>query len=169
MTARQRSLLLGLLQVGLVLSLGGKLLLDRARLPKGWARVMAYDPDLPIRGRYVRLQLVVPPGDSAAASLLKTTGWPRLEVVADRVVTGIGPSDAGQAVYFAEVRGDSLLVLREPVAFFIPERARDPSVRPTGETLWAEVTVPRRGPPRPIRLGVSHGEGPITPLVVGAE
>jgi hypothetical protein len=30
----------------------------------------------------------------------------------------------------------------------------DPSIRAPGEELWVEVTLPRRGPPRPIRLGV---------------
>ena len=44
--------------------------------------------------------------------------------------------------------------LAEPVAFFIPEHVPDPSRRPAGEELWAEVTIPRSGPPRPIRLGV---------------
>ncbi|MCZ6514734.1 MAG: hypothetical protein O6850_02600 [Acidobacteria bacterium] len=29
--------------------------------------------------------------------------------------------------------------------------------------LWAEVTLPRQGPPRPIRLGVKK-EGLLTPL-----
>lgn len=29
--------------------------------------------------------------------------------------------------------------------------------------LWAEVTLPRKGPPRPIRLGVKKG-GLLTPL-----
>jgi hypothetical protein len=50
----------------------------------------------------------------------------------------------------------------EPVVpFFIPEHARDPSRRAPGESLWVEVTLPERGPPRPIRLGVRRGDGPI--------
>ena len=50
------------------------------------------------------------------------------------------------------------------VPFFIPEHVPDPSVRAPGETLWAEVTLPERGPPRPIRVGVRRGDGPIEPL-----
>jgi hypothetical protein len=46
--------------------------------------------------------------------------------------------------------------LEEPVPFFIPETIPDPSRRPAGEELWAEVTVPRKGPLRPIRLGVKR-------------
>jgi hypothetical protein len=53
--------------------------------------------------------------------------------------------------------------LAEAVAFFIPEHVPDPSRRAPGEELWAEVTVPRSGPPRPIRLGVMK-EGRLTPL-----
>lgn len=56
------------------------------------------------------------------------------------------------------------LFLSEPVAFFIPEHVPDPSRRPPGEALWVEVTLPRKGPPRPIRLGVSKHGGAITPL-----
>jgi hypothetical protein len=53
--------------------------------------------------------------------------------------------------------------LSQPVAVFIPEHLLDPSFRPAGEELWAEVTLPRRGPPRPIRLGVMR-DGRLTPL-----
>src|SRR2546426_5931075 len=42
------------------MSLGAKLLIDRARLPRAWVHVVPFDPDLPLRGRYVRLALEVP-------------------------------------------------------------------------------------------------------------
>ena len=51
----------------------------------------------------------------------------------------------------------------EPVAFFIPEHIPDPSRRPAGEELWVEVTVPRSGPPRPIRLAAVKN-GVFSPL-----
>ena len=54
--------------------------------------------------------------------------------------------------------------LSPPVLFFIPEHVPDPSQRKPGEELWAEVTVPPKGPPRPLRLGVRRGSGPIVPL-----
>ena len=53
--------------------------------------------------------------------------------------------------------------LREPLAYFIPEHVPDPSARPVGEELWVEVTLPRKGPLRPIRLGVKKN-GVLTPL-----
>jgi hypothetical protein len=57
-------------------------------------------------------------------------------------------------------------VLVEPVAFFITEHIPDPSRRQEGEELWVEVTIPKKGPPRPIRLGVKKGDGPIVPLAI---
>lgn len=50
-----------------------------------------------------------------------------------------------------------------PVAFFIPENVPDPSRRASGEELWVEVSVPPKGLPRPIRLGVKK-DGVLTPL-----
>jgi hypothetical protein len=64
---------------------------------------------------------------------------------------------------FIDRRGEKLAVLAEPVAFFIPEHIPDPS-RLQGEELWAEVTIPKKGLPRPIRLGVKKGTDPIIPL-----
>jgi hypothetical protein len=53
--------------------------------------------------------------------------------------------------------------IAEPVAFFISEHVPDPSRRPPGEEVWVEVSVPRRGEPRPIRLAVKK-DGVLTPL-----
>jgi hypothetical protein len=50
------------------------------------------------------------------------------------------------------------------LAYFIPEHVPDPSLRPPGEELWVEVTIPRHGPPRPIRLAVKK-DGKLTALV----
>ena len=53
-------------------------------------------------------------------------------------------------------------VLSMPVAFFLPEHVDDPTLLPPGTQLWAEVTVPETGPPRPIRLALRReGEGDI--------
>lgn len=58
---------------------------------------------------------------------------------------------------------DGVTVLDQPLAFFIPERVPDPSIRQPGGELWVEVTLPKAGAPRPIRLGVKK-DGVITPL-----
>src|SRR6201988_1296779 len=39
-------------------------------------------------------------------------------------------------------RGAPVTALMDPVAFFLPEHAMDPSVRNAGEESWMEVTVP---------------------------
>ncbi|HEU5039258.1 MAG TPA: hypothetical protein VFT84_00455 [Gemmatimonadales bacterium] len=164
MTPRQAGLALALAHTALVASLGAKLLADRARLPHGWARTLPFDPDLPIRGRYVRLRLEIPL-DSAPADVgqwdLRSV---RLRVENDRLVgtlDTVSPTMARFDSVNGEVRGS----LAAPVAFFIPEHIPDPSVRAAGEELWAEVTVTRRGPPRPIRLAIRR-DGALTPLEI---
>src|ERR1700687_3281180 len=52
-----KALLLGIVQLALVASLGGKLLADRATRPRFCLKTAPVDPDLPIRGRYVRLRV----------------------------------------------------------------------------------------------------------------
>src|SRR5215470_16372770 len=53
-------MLVGALQVLLVCTLGTKLLYDRATRPHVWVRVATYDPELPIRGRYLAFNVQVP-------------------------------------------------------------------------------------------------------------
>jgi hypothetical protein len=52
----------------------------------------------------------------------------------------------------------------EPVLYFLPQNKPDPTRRPAGEQLWAELTVPKKGPLRPIRLGVKRDGGTIQPI-----
>ena len=114
-----KGILLAGLHLAIVAALGGKLLLDRATRPRLWLKAMPVDPDLPIRGRYVQLQVELP-----------------------------GTPPSGQLL-----------------AYFIPEHVLDPSLRPPGEELWVEVTLPRRGPPRPIRLAVKKdGKLAVLPI-----
>jgi hypothetical protein len=58
---------------------------------------------------------------------------------------------------------DGRFVLAEPIAFFISEKAADPSVRKPGEELWVEVSVPPKGAPRPVGIGVRK-DGALTPF-----
>lgn len=167
-----KCLVIAVVHVGLVASLGAKLLYDRATRPRVWALAAPYDPNLPIRGRYVSLQLVVEP-----RGILETKPGPAwqppqsviLRVEGDRLVAeaeplerGFDPSDLH--VRFIQRQDQKLAVLDQPVAFFITEHIPDPSRRAAGEELWVEVTIPRKGPPRPIRLGVKKGDGLIEPM-----
>src|SRR5215468_4366732 len=54
-----KGLLVGLLQLMIVGSLAAKFAHDRATRPRVWVKVEYYDPDLPIRGRYAALQVVL--------------------------------------------------------------------------------------------------------------
>jgi hypothetical protein len=148
--ASRRGLTLLLLQLLLAALVLGRFALDRATLPRVWARTVPYDPSDPLRGRYVRLWLdavdrraspdSVPGVEFAVESgelvVRQASGWRGFRL--------LQPTPAG-------ARG---VVAGEPLAYFIPEHASDPSQLQPGQTLWVEVTVPDRGLPRPIRVEV---------------
>jgi hypothetical protein len=151
-----RGIAVAVLQCLIVLSLAGKYAIDRERLPRVWAKALPVDPNLPIRGRYVSLRLALDLTEGGS----ETHGGPvRLSAQNGRLVAT--PSTGSETLVSGDnTRGWSLW---EPVAFFIPEHVPDPSRRATGEELWVEVSVPRKGPPRPVRLGVKK-DGVLTPL-----
>jgi hypothetical protein len=164
LTARQAGVLVAVLHVALVGSLGIKLRVDRARYPRAWARSAPVDPDLPLRGRYVRLNLRVPvTPDSGAGGMSGALYGVRLAADHDTLVGRLDAELESPKVRITEVRGAWTATLNHPVPFFIPEHIPDPSIRAAGEELWVEVTLPHRGPPRPIRLGVKK-DGTLTPL-----
>ncbi|MGH7515631.1 MAG: hypothetical protein ACREOQ_22250 [Gemmatimonadales bacterium] len=165
MTRRAAGLVLAAVHAALVGSLGLKLLADRARLPRGWVQSQPFDPSTPLRGRYVRLGLVIPLTDPDTTRGPYAEAGVRLELRGDRVVGSIDDSVVTPRVQLRQDQGRWSARLAQPVAFFIPEHVPDPSVRPTGEELWVEVTIARKGPPRPIRLGVMK-DGRLTPLEI---
>src|SRR5712692_9645588 len=154
-----KGLLLLALQIAIVLSLGAKLLTDRATRPRVWARALLYDPNLPIRGRYVSMQLEVSARSVYTTPIpadKKFNWWQEQKQVNLMVVNGqltASPSEDPGALRVTRrlIRNEEIAFLSEPVLYFIPEHAEDPSRRPAGEELWVEVTVPKKGPPRPIR------------------
>ena len=120
MTLMQKGLILAGCQCLMVLSLAGKLLYDRAACPRVWVKTTRYDPNLPLRGRYLSLQLMPEPG----------------------------------APYYTETANRAVL-------FFVPEQTipLERTMASAGAPeLWAEVTIPHKGPPRPIRLGLKRGD-----------
>jgi hypothetical protein len=127
MSVLWKGIILAALQCALVLSLTGKLFFDRATCPRIWVKTLPYDPNLPIRGRYLSL------------TLAPEAGVP----------------------YFDRTS-------RQRVVFFVPEHqaAVDaPRFGPNAPELGAEVTIPRKGPPRPIRLGLKK-DGLLQPVPV---
>lgn len=168
MSPMQKGMVVAAVQLALVASLGAKYSLDRARLPRAWAQTVAYDPDLPIRGRYVSVRLRVAADHVYGESPLPKTNtmnfWGALRDITLRAQDGhlvAVPSWQPTGLHLTRWRtrtGEEVAALSEPLAFYLPEHAKDPSWRKPGEELWVEVTVPKKGLPRPIRLAVKQGE-----------
>ena len=175
MSASRRGIILAAMQLAIVASLAAKYTIDRARFPRVWARTAVYDPNLPIRGRYLSVQLRVDAdrvyGSSEPPKTNQFNSWGEvrdIELHAEngRLVASPVPTPTGLRVTRWKTRtGEVVAVLNEPVDFFLPEHAVDPSWRKAGEELWIEVTVPKKGPPRPIRLAVKKGDT-FTPLEI---
>jgi hypothetical protein len=175
MSASRKGIILAALQLAIVASLAAKYTIDRARFPRVWARTAVYDPDLPIRGRYLSVQLRVEAdrvyGNSEPPKANQFNSWSEqkdidLHAENGHLVASPAPTPTGLRVTRWKTRtGEVVSVLSEPVDFFLPEHAADPSWRKAGEELWIEVTVPKKGPPRPIRLAVKRGET-FTPLEI---
>lgn len=175
MKSLKKGLILALVQVLLITLVGAKLMIDRARYPQVWVETAPYDPDLPLRGRYVRLMAVVEPGQfsdprkapglSDPSSSFETSVYHKPGRVEIREGRLVAIRDDKGPLYFTNGRcgARECLTLAEPLAFFIPENIPDPSIRNNEEQLWVKVTIPPRGAPRPIELGVKK-DGKLRPL-----
>lgn len=159
----RNGLIVAILHVALVSGLGIKFVADRMTRPRVWARVAPYDPNLPIRGRYVRLQLEVTPLDGTLPAPDQSRVPVDLQVRNEVLVAVPASRSNGLFLRGFERQGQRRAALTQPIAYFIPEHVSDPSQRPAGEELWVEVTIPKHGAPRPIRLGVIKN-GTLTPL-----
>ncbi len=168
MTPLAKGLLVGAIQALLVAGIGGKFLYDRSSYPRLWVETAPYDPYMPIRGRYVNIVLRVDAdraAPDAGADRAPNMFRARLETRGDRLVAVQDDVNGRHWVRSARCGERDCWQLAEPLAYFIPEHAVDPSRTQPGETLWAEVTLPPTGAPRPIRLGLKRGEAiePIRP------
>lgn len=166
-----KGLVVAVIHLCLVSTLGAKLLYDRKTMPRVWVRAAPYDPSLPIRGRYVNLQLIVEPHgikepkpgqewQSQAAVLRVEEG----RLLAEGKEQSHPYDSSDLHMRFIKLGDEHVAALSERVAFFIPEGIADPSRRSPGEQMWVEATIPKKGIPRPIRLGVRKDNGPIVPL-----
>lgn len=162
MTSVRKGLIIAMVHVLLVGSIGAKFLIDRDHYPRVWIVTQPFDPNLPIRGRYVRLSALVKMEDQTTPTSSFATKRVRL-VVRDEALVAISDEHGHQDVRATSCSLERCWVLTEPLAYFIPEHIADPSRRKPGEELWVEATIPPNGPPRPIRLGVKSG-GAMTVL-----
>ena len=177
MRISRRSLLLLLLQLLIVSSIAAKYLYQRATCPSVWTRAVAYDPNLILRGRYLSMQLHIdacgvqlPPESDIAHNhslnrLFDSNGLmtPLLNVrigvkngkltVLRLDPTGTEPGDLTIQIRRAAPFQDAILT--EAVDFYVPARALAPFPHPQSQSLWVEVTIPPKGPPRPLHLAIS--------------
>lgn len=181
MKLSKTSLVLLALQLAIVSTIAAKYLYQRITCPRVWTRTVAYDPDLLMRGRYLSVQLLVdgcqstlPSAEQAAMPRDKNgvqTGkvftvnargpvrFPaRIKVESNKLVVIRLPESASQsgAQMVAAWPGSSCdkLRLEDPVDFYIAEHAASPMPAGSGQELWVEVTVPPKGPPRPLQLAL---------------
>jgi hypothetical protein len=168
------------IQLALVLSIAGKYLYERKTCPRVWALARAYDPEMILRGRYLSTQLEVDGCGSTLPSYAHAE-FPRdingavrpgpykvrgpyvtfdatLKVDNNRLVAvrlaGENSHDDGQTVWANDNTPCDRMHLQQATDFFIPEHAADPTLLKRGQELWMEVTVPPKGPPRPIQLAI---------------
>jgi hypothetical protein len=161
-------LILFLVQLVLVLSVAGKYLYERQTRPRVWTRATQFDPNLPLRGRYLALQLLLD-----ACSLPQDAGhairpysgshffwqW-NVSLAAEngKLVPSVSPQGRETLTLFAGKPCDRATLSNQEL-LFIPDRAHVPLPLQPGQDLWVEVTVPASGPPRPIQIALSSEAG----------
>ena len=175
------SIALLILQLVIVSTVAAKYLYQRATCPRVWTRTAAYDPEMVMRGRYLSLQLTVDGCSSTLPSAKNATfphnsngvpGGARFNVnspdtvwfqariavkdtklIAIRVPESDTSTPTQSVAAWPGVPCDQMR-LSNPVDFYIAEHATDPTILKRGQELWIEVTVPSKGPPRPLQLAL---------------
>ncbi len=179
-TLSAASLALLIIQLAIVSTVAAKYLYQRWTCPRVWTRAAAFDPSLPMRGRYLALQLTVDGCQSTLPSakdaafprkvdgtvqlgpymLRQNTNWFRANLKVDnhRLVAvrieGQEDSSAGEEVEGNAGAPCDQMRLVSPTDFFISDTAQSPLPLKSGQELWIEVTVPPKGPPRPMQLAL---------------
>lgn len=166
----KKGLIVALIHVVIVCTLGVKLLVDRATRPRVWVQSVSYDPDLPIRGRYVALRarletnVPAPPLNDPQNRFWYAPTKVRLEVANGKLYGVKDDNGTVELTWMRDRDQNWIAITNEASLFFISEHAKDPSFRRTGEQLWFEATIPKKGPPRPIRLALAKPDGKFEPL-----
>jgi hypothetical protein len=175
------SLVLLVVQLALVSSLAATYAWQRYKYPLVWTRAYGYDPELPLRGRYLSLQVgvdgclstlpssrqamfprdytgAIKPGPYAVKPSERVEFQAQLKVEKDKLeavyIVDEDSRHSGQRVTAVPGEPCDRMLLAEPVDFFIADNARSVLSLAPGQELWIEVTVPPQGPPRPLQLAV---------------
>jgi hypothetical protein len=166
-TQHNRAIALLVVQCLLVSSIAAKYLYERATRPRVWVRAAQYDPELPLRGRYLALS---PEVDVCGLTPQDCAGNPAQQHWAKTYCVQLVARDGKLVAEDATgrlPRGDFLCATASEqvpcerarswttIGYFIPENAPSPFPLKPGQELWLEVTVPPSGPPRAIQLALS--------------
>jgi len=171
--------LLLVVQLALVLSIAGKYLYERKTRPRVWVRTTQFDPNTPLRGRYLALQISVDacslPHDKAhftegfrnPVTAERAPGWYRWSAtlvaqdghLTPRLEDNPRTSEGILSLTQSEDHPCNSVPVGEATEFFIPDTAKPPFPLQKGQELWVEVTVPAAGPPRPIQLALWGSDG----------
>ena len=175
------SIALLIFQLLVVSTVALKYLYQRATCPRVWTRAAAYDPELLMRGRYLSLQLSVdgcgstlpsakdaefprningvPGGNTFSIRAANTVSFQGKlaakdnKLIAIRVPESDTTTPTQSVAAWPGVPCDQMR-LTNPVDFYIAEHASDPTRLRQGQELWIEVTIPPKGPPRPLQLAL---------------
>jgi hypothetical protein len=184
------SLALLAVQLALVSAVAAKYIYQSWTCARVWVRAVAADPEPAMRGRYLSLQLTVD-GCGSTLPLASQATFPRdingairpgpffigrarpvtfradLKVENNKLLAiRIADQDerpSGQMVSAWPGASCAEMRLDTPVNFYIAERATVPLPLRSGQELWIEVTVPPKGPPRPLQLALKQ-DGVWRPL-----
>ena len=184
-TLSAASLALLIVQLVLVSTIAAKYLYQRWTCPRVWTRAAAVDPESPMRGRYLALQLTVDGCQSTLPSA-KFATFPRdvngavkpgpyflrpqrpqpvyfranLRVENNKLVAvrveGQESDAAGEEVVAQPGAPCGQMQLQSTIDFYIAEHAQSPLPLQAGQELWIKVTVPPQGPPRPTQLALKQ-------------
>ena len=180
MSKRRAGFILLIVQLLIVLSIAGKYLYERRFDPRVWTRARQADPSLPLRGRYLAIQLMIdacslpkepqyykPGGRPEIGSLTSGWSWPVLPEpdngrLGARLADPKSPNDKAPDIFdiFLEEHAPCTQVpFSRGELYFISDTANPPLPLKPGQQLWVEVTLPPSGPPRPIQLAISDSSG----------
>jgi len=149
-------LVLAVIQSGAIAGLGVKASADRERLPRAWVKVRPVNTRVAVTGRYLQLYLV-PESD------VDPTKWPRVALsIRDGRVVARAVGGNGVRLFKPRDAGSLPAVLFPAVEHYVPPSGEEPA-RLATKDLWMEVSVPARGAPRGVQLGVMV-DGRIRPL-----
>ena len=174
------SVALLVIQLLLVSAIAAKYLYQRWTCPRVWTLAQGYDPELPMRGRYIQTQLRVDGCQSTLPSA-KAAQFPRdfngavkpgpyvmrpgqvsfranLKVENNRLIAvqvqGDESGTAGEEVWTVPGAACDQMRLMAPVNYYISDTAKSPLPLKPRQELWMEVTVPPKGPPRPLQMAL---------------